>query len=267
MTPQAVRPAAVAGLFYSQVPTDLDAEVRALLDATSEPGLSDSAPPKALIVPHAGYVYSGAVAATAYKRLRGLRHVISRVVLIGPAHRKWVSGMAGVSAEAFATPCGPVPVAQSALSELSDLPQVVIDDEAHAQEHSLEVHLPFLCAVLSRFEIVPLIVGGASAAEVAEVLERLWGGDETLIVVSSDLSHHHDDATARKMDAATTAAIEAFAPEGLSTEGACGARPISGLLIQAKRRGLKVVTVDVRNSGEVTGSKEQVVGYGSYVFT
>ena len=267
MTPLAVRPAAVAGLFYSQVPSELTAEVRALLEADSEPALHSSDAPKALIVPHAGYLYSGAVAARAYRRLSGLRDVIRRVVLIGPAHQKGVSGVAGVSAEAFATPCGPVPVALSALSELSDLPQVVIDDEAHAQEHSLEVHLPFLCAAISHFEIVPLIVGGASGDEVAEVLERLWGGDETLIVVSSDLSHHHDDATARQMDAETTAAIEALAPERLSMEGACGARPISGLLIQAKRHGLTAATVDLRNSGEVTGSKEQVVGYGSYVFT
>jgi AmmeMemoRadiSam system protein B len=266
MTSSRTRPAAVAGLFYTDVPGDLAAEVHQLLEAASEQRALARPPTKAIIAPHAGYRYSGPVAASAYACLTELRHVVTRVVLMGPAHRVWVEGMATVSAEAFATPLGPVPVDRGAIAEVIDLPQVVVDDAVHAQEHSLEVHLPFLCARLERFAIVPLAVGGATAQDVAEVLERLWGGPETLIVVSSDLSHHHDDETARRMDAQTTAAIEALEPDAITPEGACGAGSIRGLLIQAQRHGLSAETADLRNSGDTSGARDQVVGYGSYVF-
>jgi MEMO1 family protein len=266
MTPLRIRPAAVAGLFYTDVPSALATEVQGLVEAASAQRAVGEASPKAIIAPHAGYVYSGAIAASAYACLTGSRDVVTRVVLMGPAHRKWVDGMASVSVEAFDTPLGPVRVDQRAIAELLDLPQVVIDDAAHEQEHGLEVHLPFLTERLGRPSIVPLLVGGASADEVAEVLERLWGGPETLVVISSDLSHHHDDETARAMDGQTTAAIEALRPDAITSEGACGAGPIRGLLIQAQRHGLSAETVELGNSGDTAGSRDQVVGYGSYVF-
>ena len=266
MTPPRIRPAAVAGLFYTDVPSDLASEVQGLLEVASAQRAADEVSPKAIIAPHAGYAYSGSVAASAYACLSEVSHGITRVVLMGPAHRMWVAGLASVSVEAFETPWGAVPVDQSAIAEVIDLPQVVINDAAHAQEHSLEVHLPFLRERLAHFSIVPLLVGGAEAHEVAEVLERLWGGPETLIVISSDLSHHHDDETARSMDGKTTAAIESLESDAISPEGACGAGPIRGLLIQAQRHGLSAETVDLRNSGDTSGSRDQVVGYGSYVF-
>ncbi|MGB0591624.1 MAG: AmmeMemoRadiSam system protein B [Myxococcota bacterium] len=267
MTPPRTRPAAVAGLFYTDVPSDLRSEVDGLLQVASARGDSENSVPKALIAPHAGYRYSGAIAASAYARLRSSREAVTRVVLMGPGHRVWVDGMASVGVEAFDTPWGPVRVDQAAIAEVIDLPQVVIDDAAHGDEHSLEVHLPFLQACLSHFSIVPLVVGGADAAQVAEVLERLWGGPETLIVVSSDLSHHHDGVTARRIDAQTSAAIEALDLRGVSSAGACGAAPIRGLLLQAQRRGLVVETVDLRHSGDTAGSRDDVVGYGAYVFS
>ncbi|MDP6942610.1 MAG: AmmeMemoRadiSam system protein B [Myxococcota bacterium] len=264
MTRPSIRPAAVAGFFYPDDPEALRAEVRRLLDQVTT---SDAAtPPKALVAPHAGYVYSGPIAAAAYAELRSLRGRITRIVLMGPAHRTWVQGMATVSSEAFATPLGDVPVDRAAVESLLDLPQVVVSDEAHRQEHSLEVHLPFLLELFEDFAIVPLAVGGATPAEVAEVLERLWGGPETLILISSDLSHYKDYATARQMDAATTEAIEQLNPDAIGREDACGRVPIRGLLTLARQRGLRAETMDLRNSGDTAGHRLEVVGYGSYVF-
>jgi MEMO1 family protein len=258
-----VRKAAVAGLFYPEEPAELRSLVQALL-AGAAPGAAP--PPKALIAPHAGYVYSGPVAATAYARVAPARSVIRRVVLLGPAHRVPFYGLAASSADGFATPLGEVAVDRTALEAALELPQVRVLDEAHALEHALEVHLPFLQEVLAEFAIVPLVVGDASAEETAEVLEVLWGGPETLIVISSDLSHYHDYAAARRMDAATSRAIEALAPERLSYEDACGRIPISGLLQAARRRGLRPQVLDLRNSGDTAGPRDAVVGYGSYAF-
>jgi AmmeMemoRadiSam system protein B/AmmeMemoRadiSam system protein A len=258
----AIRPTAVAGQFYPGDPGVLADTVRAMLAGVAENGPV----PKAMIAPHAGYVYSGPVAATAYARIRAARDVVTRIVLIGPAHRVPVRGLAVTTAEAFATPLGAVPVDREAVARVLALPQVTALDAAHAPEHSLEVHLPFLQEVLSRFSIVPLVAGDATAAEVAEVLEILWGGPETLIVISSDLSHYYDYETAQRMDAATTQAIEALRPEDIGPEQACGRVPIAGLLTVARHRGLACATVDLRNSGDTAGPRDQVVGYGAYLF-
>ncbi len=222
--------------------------------------------PKALIAPHAGYVYSGAVAASAYARLRAVRDRIRRVVLLGPAHRVPFRGLAASSAQVFETPLGAVELDQDALAALADLPQVRVLDEAHRREHSLEVQLPFLQMALTQFSLVPLVVGDASAEDVAEVLERLWGGPETLVVVSSDLSHYHDYETARVRDGKTTAAIEALRDDVIGYDDACGRNPVNGLLHAAKGHGLHAHTVDLRNSGDTAGPRDQVVGYGAYVF-
>ena len=258
-----IRPPAVAGMFY---PADAG-ELRTLLDALLSQSPTDTAtPPKALIAPHAGYVYSGPVAASAYARLRPLREQITRVVLLGPAHRVAFHGLAASAADAFRTPLGDIPLDREALAQLRDLPQIRMLDQAHALEHSLEVQLPFLQSVLRSFTLVPLVVGDASFAEVAEVLERLWGGPETLIVISSDLSHYHDYATARRMDAATSRAIAALQPDRIDYEDACGRTPVGGLLATARTRGMQVDVVDLRNSGDTAGPRDQVVGYGAYVF-
>ncbi len=255
---------AVVGSFYPSDPAELGAAVDAYVsEAVSGP----SQPiPKALIAPHAGYIYSGPVAGSAYAQLGELRGKIERVVLIGPAHRVAVSGLATLSAEAFRTPLGDVAVDRAAVEELLRFPQVHRLDEAHELEHSLEVHLPFLQRVLGAISLVPLVAGDATAEEVAEVLEAVWGGPETLVVISSDLSHYYDYESARDMDAATTKAIERLDPEDLGRESACGRVAIRGLLLVARRHGLSVRTLDVRNSGDTAGPRDQVVGYGAYAF-
>lgn len=265
MSPQ-IRPAAVAGAFYPAPPAVLAREVRALL-AQASAAEADAAPPKALVVPHAGYVYSGPVAATAYARLQRWRERIRRVVLLGPVHRVPVRGLALPGVQAFATPLGTVPVDADAVAALADLPQVVQSPAAHAWEHALEVQLPFLQAVLGEgFTLVPLAVGDASAEEVAQVLERLWGGSETLIVVSSDLSHYHPYAQARRIDAEAVRTILDLQPM-LDHEQACGATPLNGLLLAARHHHLQPELLDLRNSGDTAGDRSRVVGYAALSFT
>ncbi len=260
----AVRPAAVAGLFYPDDPLALRDEVqRHLRDARPSKG----PPPKAIIAPHAGYAYSGPVAGSAYARLAPLAGVVRRVVLLGPCHRVAVRGLALPSVTAFETPLGRVPVDVAAARRARELPQVSVSDATHRDEHSLEVHLPFLQIALDDFSVVPFVVGSASAAEVAQVLDLLWGGPETLIVVSSDLSHYLDYGSAKMVDAETCTAIEGLAPERLDPEGACGRVPVGGLLVAAMRHGLDVTTVDLRSSGDTAGDRRRVVGYGAWVFT
>ena len=261
------RPPAVAGSFYPADPDELEALVAGYLaEGARRPGAAGGAAPKAVIAPHAGFVYSGPVAGSVYARIAPLRGRIERVVLLGPSHRVPLRGLAVPAADFFETPLGPVPVDRAAVERIESLPQVVRLDAAHAAEHSLEVQLPFLLRVLDRFTLVPLAVGDASAEEVDEVLEALWGGAETLIVVSSDLSHYYDYETARRLDAATTRAIEALDPQGLGAESACGRVPARGLLVAARRHGLRAETVDLRSSGDTAGPRDQVVGYGGYVF-
>ena len=256
-----LRRPAVAGLFYPESSTELRALLQSLLAVAS----TDGPRPKAIIAPHAGYIYSGAVAASVYARLQPYARLITRVVLLGPSHRVALRGLAAPSVDVFSTPLGTIPVDHAALRMIADLPFVCTSDQAHAQEHSLEVHLPFLQTILANFSLVPLVVGDAAPHDVAQVLERLWGGDETLIVISSDLSHYHDYATAQRLDAATSQAIEQLRFEDLNYESACGRNPVSGLLYVARQRGLHAQAIDVRNSGDTAGPRDQVVGYGAYV--
>ncbi len=254
------RPAAVAGMFYPGEPRELSVTVRRMLDASK---CRPNSHPKALIVPHAGYVYSGPIAASAYRQLDDIADRITRVVLIGPAHRVAVNGMAFPSVDAFSVPTGEVPLDRAAIDAALTLPETCVSDHAHALEHCLEVHLPFLQAELGDFTLVPIVVGRCAAPDVARVLESLWGGDETLIVVSSDLSHYHPYEVARNIDAHTTARILTRATD-LSGEEACGAYAINGLMLAARGFGLSVHALDVRNSGDTAGDRRQVVGYGAY---
>jgi AmmeMemoRadiSam system protein B len=257
-----VRYPAVAGLFYPDDAVELEEMLRQFLAAAKPQG----SVPKAIIVPHAGYVYSGPVAASAYRLLIPAKDKIKRVVLVGPAHRVAFRGLALPSVDAFVTPLGRVVIDREAIAQIADLPSVLQFDAAHAPEHSLEVHLPFLQEVLEDFKLVPIVVGAAKPEEVAEVLDRLWDGPETLIVVSSDLSHYLDYQTAKRVDSATSQAIEKLDPFGIPADSACGAIPISGLLRAARKHGLTAKTLDLRNSGDTNGPRDQVVGYGAYGF-
>ncbi|MFQ5697973.1 MAG: AmmeMemoRadiSam system protein B [Myxococcota bacterium] len=256
-----IRPPAVAAQFYPGEADVLCRTVDGLLAATDPDGATA---PKALIVPHAGYVYSGPVAASAYARLRAHGGPIERVVLIGPAHRVALHGLAVPGVDAFRTPLGDVPIDAEALQKVLALPQVCRFDTAHATEHSLEVQLPFLQRALGRFRLAPLVAGDATEDEVAQVLEQLWGGSETLIVVSSDLSHYLDLASARRVDAETTRAIERLDSHALGYDSACGRIPIQGLLACARRHHLRCRALDVRTSGDTAGPTDRVVGYGAY---
>jgi AmmeMemoRadiSam system protein B len=260
-----IREPAVAGLFYPGVGPELEATVTALLD--DAPAASGAAP-KALIVPHAGYVYSGPVAASGYARLQAYRDRYRRVILLGPCHRVPFRGMAVSGAAAFRTPVGDVPVDTAVVKNLIerlDGQGVRIFDASHEHEHSLEVHLPFLQALLESFTLVPIVIGDAEAETVAHALDILWGGPETLIVVSSDLSHYLEYDDARVRDGATCRAIEKFDARRINYDDACGAVPIGGMLVAAKRRGMLIETVDLRNSGDTAGDRDRVVGYGAWV--
>ena len=252
----------MAGLFY---PGDRASLSRTLSQLLASAPPSSGPAPKALIAPHAGYIYSGPIAATVYARLAPVRDKIKRVVLLGPTHRVAVRGLALPSVGHFATPLGNVEIDAEAVAALKELPQVVVSDPAHALEHSLEVHVPFLQTVLDDFKLVPLAVGDASAEQVAEVLEKLWGGPETLIVVSSDLSHYLPYDDARSVDRATTEAVLALRTD-IDHEHACGATPVCGLALAARRKHLKPELVDLRNSGDTAGDRDRVVGYASFAF-
>lgn len=255
-----IRPPAVAGMFYPGEPGALAAMVDRLLSEAPGPA---SAAPKVLVVPHAGYLYSGSTAAVGYALLGPAAPTIRRVVLLGPTHRVAVTGLALPESEAFATPLGEVPVDTAAVAAIADLPQVVFSDRAHAAEHSLEVHLPFLQRTLTNFMLVPLAVGHATPQAVAEVIDRLWGGPETLIVISTDLSHFLPYGAARQVDADTCRHILASDPS-LRLEQACGAYPMNGLLLAARQRGLVPELLAACNSGDTAGDKQRVVGYAAF---
>lgn len=260
-----VRPPAVAGSFYPASSTVLEQTVEGFLSSAGTPN-QKSGTPKALIVPHAGYVYSGKTAARAFALLASVAATIKRVVLLGPTHRVAVNGLALPSSQYFETPLGKIEIDQRAVASLKAMPQVVVSDEAHALEHSLEVQLPFLQEVLGDFKLVPLAVGNVEIQEVVEVLNALWGGPETLLVISSDLSHFHSYQQAKQIDSHTVETI--LAGKLLhSFEQACGALPVNGLLIAAKAHGLQCRLIDVCNSGDTAGDRSRVVGYASFSFT
>lgn len=258
-----VRPPAVAGLFYPENPAALQRVVESLLDQAP---VTAAGAPKALIVPHAGYIYSGSTAARAFRTLQGHADTIRRVVLLGPSHRVGFHGIAFCSADYYQTPLGDIPVDQSAFVAISNLPGVGLLDRAHAHEHCLEVQLPFLQKVLHDFTLVPLVVGDVDYDDVAAVLETLWGGDETLILISSDLSHYLDYDNASRLDARTCSAIEHCQPAAIGETQACGRIPVQGLLTLARRKQLRIDTLGLCNSGDTAGDRQRVVGYGAWAF-
>lgn len=263
-----IRPPAVAGTFYPNEADILRSEIDGLMDAAlHSDAVSGDVSPKAIIVPHAGLMFSGSLAALGFATVRALKDTIKRIVIIGPAHRMAFQGIALARADQFATPLGnmrcDLPALQSALA----LPHVQMLDDAHTLEHGLEIELPFIQRLFGEgadIGIVPLLVSRCSPRQVHEVIEKLWGGPETLIVISSDLSHFHDYDTAKKMDNRTRAMIENFDAENIDTNDACGALPVAGMLIAARNRGMKIKTLGMRNSGDVTGDKSRVVGYGAW---
>ena len=260
-----VRAPAVAGMFYPRDAAELSQDLAELMEQAGDTAIAPGFP-KVLVVPHAGYIYSGPVAASAYDRLRAARGIVTRVVLLGPCHRVPVRGLALPGASAFDTPLGRIRIDSASAKAIAGMSQVVESKAAHAMEHSLEVQLPFLQTVLGEFSLLPVVVGEATPEEVAEVLERLWGGPETLIVISSDLSHYHSYEDARRIDETTANSIIGLDGR-ISHEQACGATPIAGALLAAKRHGLGASLLDLRNSGDTAGSPDQVVGYAALAFT
>ena len=256
-----IRPPAVAGAFY---PAERDALERQLALFLSETNATDAALPKAIIGPHAGYVYSGAVAGRAYARLASARGRMKRVVLLGPSHYLAFKGLAVDASDAWQTPYGAVPLDAEAIARLNGMPMVGRLDAAHEREHALEVHLPFLQHVLGEFRLVPIVCGDAPPEAIAAVLDALWGGPETLVVISTDLSHYLDYDACREIDEATAGAIERCDIDAITPTGACGAVPTRGLLLAARRRGLAIERLDLRNSGDTAGSRDRVVGYGAW---
>jgi AmmeMemoRadiSam system protein B len=262
-----VRQPVVAGTFYPSDPEQLTAQIDHVL-ARADPRPAHAPPAKAIVAPHAGYLYSGPIAATAYRAIEGRSDDVERVVLLGPAHRVPLEGMAIPSVDAFRTPLGDVPIDDVARRQIASLPGVVTDDRPHRDEHSLEVHLPFLQRVLvGPWELVPIVVGRAAPIEVADVLATLWGGSETLVVVSSDLSHYHDYGTAVALDQRTAAAIVGCEVDAITPQDACGAHPVRGLLELCRRAGLDVELLDLRNSGDTGGERTSVVGYGAFALS
>lgn len=256
------RPAAVADMFYPGTSSLLRDEIQSYISKVT-PGTTT---PKAIIAPHAGYIYSAAVAAHAYAQLKQARAIIKRVVLLGPCHRVAIKGLAVPDDDFFETPLGKIPLDHISIRRLLDLPQVQVFNPTHKDEHSLEVQLPFLQEVLDDFSIIPLVVGESRVQDVSEVIDFLWGNEETLFVISSDLSHYLGYETAQAIDTQTCHAIESLNSAAIGHENACGRYAINGLLESAKRRNMKVTTLDIRNSGDTAGSKDRVVGYGSWMF-
>ena len=251
----------VAGMFYPQDTQELRDQVAFMLAEAN----SGDIQPKAIIAPHAGYIYSGPVAASVYKLIEPFKDKIKTVAIFGPSHRVAFSGLALSQSDKFATPLGDIPVNKDKSARILTLPQVHEIEQAHAQEHSLEVQLPFLQLILDDFDIIPVVVGDADEEDIAEVMEALWTDDETLIVVSSDLSHYHTYDVAKRMDQETSAAIERMDASDIGVDDACGRNPIKGLLTLAREKHLHVKTIDLRNSGDTAGPKDRVVGYGGYV--
>mgnify|MGYP000179083814 FL=1 len=256
-----IRQPAVAGSFYPDNPNVLSAMLAGYLEQVA----ASAKVPKAIIVPHAGYIYSGACAAQAYARLAAQHATIKRVVLLGPSHHVGFTGLALSSSDAFNTPLGDIPLDKGSIASLLQFPFVQYLDQAHALEHSLEVQLPFLQMILDDFSLIPIVAGDCAAEQIEQVLELFYGQPNTLIVISSDLSHFHDYATAQRLDQVTSEKIENLDYQHLGFDSACGRVPVSGLLALAKKKSLQIKTIDLRNSGDTAGDKSRVVGYGAYV--
>lgn len=261
-----IRHPAVAGMFYPADKATLTKDIHRYLNESDSATHALENIPKALVVPHAGYVFSGPIAASAYKYLIPLKHQINRVVLLGPSHQVAFKGLAVPESDTFNTPLGNIQIDQEGIKLLSDLPQVITSDMAHRDEHSLEVQLPFLQEILDDFSLIPLVVGDAERHDVAEVINRLWGDEHTLIVISTDLSHYHDYYEAKKLDRATSDAIAYLKPDLIGYDDACGRNGLKGMLTVAEQKAMSVDVLDLRNSGDTAGSKDRVVGYGAYVF-
>lgn len=258
----AIRPPAVAGQFYPADPVEIRRQIATFLAAAPQ---ARPPAPKAIIVPHAGWIYSGPIAAAAYAQLASARGTIRRVVLLGPSHRVALRGLALSGADRWATPLGPIALDRAGGLRLAALPGLGIFDPAHAREHALEVQLPFLQTVLGNdFLLLPLVVGDAPAETVAAALDAVWGDAETLVVISTDLSHYLDDQACRRQDLSTAAAIERLDGDGVGRDAACGRNPLAGLLLTAKRRGLRIERLDLRHSGDTAGPRDRVVGYGAW---
>ena len=261
------RPPAVAGLFYPGEASELKHTIDQLLKQAATNKLETLPAIRAIIAPHAGYIYSGPIAATAYQQLKSIKQHIRRVAVLGPSHRVALGGMALPDSEYFSTPLGRIALDTGMIHKLLGHPQVTLSNLAHAQEHSLEVQLPFLQRLLGDFQLIPVVVGEASPEAVADVITVLLdSGDDLLIVISSDLSHYHDYTTAQTLDNRTSAAIETLQVERIGYNDACGCNPIKGLLRVARQRGWHAHTIDLRNSGDTAGDKSRVVGYGAYIF-
>jgi len=257
-----IRQPAVAGMFYPADKQSLKDDIHQYLNQTTAEQYEN---PKAIVVPHAGYIYSGPIAASAFKQIIPFKDKIKRVVLLGPSHRVAFNGLAVPESDVFNTPLGNIPIDQKSIQLLAELPQVIISEQAHREEHSLEVQLPFLQDILGEFSLVPLVVGEADRYEVAEVINQLWGDEHTLIVISTDLSHYLEYDEAKQLDRATSDAIVNLKPDLIGYEDACGRNGLKGMLTVAEEKKLSVDILDLRNSGDTAGDKSRVVGYGAYV--
>ncbi len=259
-----IRNPAVAGSFYPGTTEELNSSIQAYLDDAQTQSIQSK--PRAMIVPHAGYIYSGPIAASAYSQLIPFAKQISKVVLLGPSHRVPLLGIATSSLDSFQTPLGNIPLDKPLIRKLEQLPFVQTHDDAHREEHSLEVQLPFLQKVLAEFTLVPLVIGQVDDHQVSDLIEYLWQEENTLFLISSDLSHYLDYERARECDQATSEAIAALTPQKIHYEQACGRSAIAGMLLSAKKHHLNVQMLDLRNSGDTAGTKDRVVGYGSWAF-
>lgn len=257
-----VRPPAVAGAFYPADRPTLAGMVGRFLELTHARPVAGV---RGIVAPHAGYIYSGPVAASAFRAAEGARDQVRRAIVFGPAHLVPITGIAAPSHEAFLTPLGEVPVDTAAVAELAAEGLVRIDDAPHAPEHAIEVELPFLLETLGPLPIVPLVFGRASDAEAIEVIRRLWD-DETLLIVSTDLSHYLPYQTARLRDRRTATAIEALRPGEIGPDDACGHLALRAALALAREEGLRALQLDLRNSGDTAGDRARVVGYGAWAF-
>lgn len=257
-----VREPAVAGIFYPGERFVLQKTVQELLDQAPQ----FRPTPKAIVVPHAGFIYSGSIAASAYASLINEKDSIKKIVILGPAHTLFFKGIAYDSAEQFASPLGTIDQDQELLAKITDLPFVYRLPEAHKKEHSLEVQFPFCQVLFSKFTVLPLIVGETHPEQVAQLIERIWGNDDTLLIISSDLSHYLPYEIAQRLDHKTCFAIDTLNEESLAHEGACGYYPLRGFLHFARQKQLLGRLLDLRNSGDTAGEKDKVVGYASYHF-